>query len=80
MKKRIYCVISMILLAAMLFGACGGSSQPGSTASASSQTGSTGGDQIKDVPREKTVVFENIEGRVPLPDNQNQYTDNQYLD
>lgn len=86
MKKRIYCVISMILLAAMLFGACGGSSQPGSTASASpgtsgsSQTGSTGGDQIKDVPREKTVVFENIEGRVPLPDNQNPYTDNQYLD
>ena len=30
-------------------------------------------DSLKDVAREKTLIFENIEGRVPVPDNMNPY-------
>ena len=35
---------------------------------------------IAEVPREATVIFENIEGRVPVPDNMNPYISGQYLD
>lgn len=35
---------------------------------------------IKEVPREKTLIFENIEGRVPDPTNQNPYSNGQYAD
>lgn len=35
---------------------------------------------IREVPREATVIFENIEGRVPVPDNMNPYISGQYLD
>lgn len=35
---------------------------------------------ITDVPREKTLIFENIEGRVPIPDNMNPYIAGQNLD
>lgn len=35
---------------------------------------------IKEVAREKTLVFENIEGRVPDPSNQNPYASGQYAD
>lgn len=35
---------------------------------------------IGEVPREATVIFENIEGRVPVPDNMNPYISGQYLD
>ena len=35
---------------------------------------------IKEVPREKTLIFENIEGRVPDPTNQNPYSNGQYED
>ena len=35
---------------------------------------------IPAVPREATVIFENIEGRVPVPDNMNPYIAGQYLD
>ncbi len=35
---------------------------------------------IREVPREATVIFENIEGRVAVPDNMNPYISGQYLD
>ncbi len=35
---------------------------------------------MQEVPREETVIFENIEGRVPIPDNMNPYISGQYLD
>ena len=35
---------------------------------------------IAEVPRAATVIFENIEGRVPVPDNMNPYISGQYLD
>lgn len=35
---------------------------------------------IAEVSREETVIFENIEGRVPIPDNMNPYVSGQYLD
>lgn len=35
---------------------------------------------IETIPREKTLVFENIEGRVSDPGNQNPYSNTQYLD
>lgn len=35
---------------------------------------------IAEVPREKTLIFENIEGRVPVPDNMNPFISGQYLD
>ncbi|MCY3936446.1 MAG: ABC transporter substrate-binding protein [Chloroflexi bacterium] len=35
---------------------------------------------IREVPREATVIFENIEGRVAIPDNMNPYISGQYLD
>lgn len=35
---------------------------------------------VKDVPREWTVIFENIEGRVAIPNNMNPYIAGQYLD
>lgn len=51
-----------------------------STAGCSGSTDTASGTEIKEIPRERTLIFENIEGRVPIPDNQNPYTDNQYLD
>lgn len=38
------------------------------------------GANIREVAREKTVIFENIDGRVPIPDNMNPYISGQYLD
>lgn len=35
---------------------------------------------IAEIPREKTLIFENIEGRVPVPDNMNPFIAGQYLD
>lgn len=35
---------------------------------------------IAEIPREKTLIFENIEGRVPVPDNMNPFISGQYLD
>lgn len=35
---------------------------------------------IAEVPREKTLIFENIDGRVPVPDNMNPFINGQYLD
>jgi peptide/nickel transport system substrate-binding protein len=35
---------------------------------------------VKEVPREKTAIFENIEGRVAIPNNMNPYIAGQYLD
>jgi peptide/nickel transport system substrate-binding protein len=35
---------------------------------------------FKEVPRNRTVIFENIEGRVPIPNNMNPYIHGQYLD
>ena len=36
--------------------------------------------EFKEVPRKDTVIFENIEGRVPIPNNMNPYIAGQYLD
>jgi len=33
---------------------------------------------IKEVPREKTAIFENIEGRVAIPNNMNPYIAGQF--
>jgi peptide/nickel transport system substrate-binding protein len=35
---------------------------------------------IPEVPREKTLILENIDGRVPVPDNMNPFITGQYLD
>ena len=35
---------------------------------------------INEVPREKTLILENIDGRVPVPDNMNPFITGQYLD
>ncbi len=42
--------------------------------------GEAGAQTIAEVPREKTLIFENIEGRVPIPDNMNPYISGQNLD
>lgn len=65
--KRAFSIVLVLILLITAAG-CSGSTDTGPAAG------------IKDIPRERTLIFENIEGRVPLPDNQNPYTENQYLD
>ncbi len=43
-------------------------------------TGATLAQSIADIPRERTLIFENIDGRVPVPDNMNPFITGQYLD
>jgi len=42
--------------------------------------GSAAAQSIKSVPREQTLILENIDGRVPVPGNMNPYVAGQYLE
>ena len=78
MKKRIFALLiaSMVLLAGCSQQVAESSSDE--TSQASTSTESSG--DIAEVAREKTLIFENIEGRVSDPSNQNPYSNTQYLD
>lgn len=76
MKKRI---LSLILVACFLLTACGGASTSQVDDNGKEKTSKGSGGQIADIPREKTVIFENIDGSVPVPDNMNIFTTTQYL-
>ena len=73
MTKR----IMVLLIAAMLLlSGCG-------TQTDTKESDGTKGNSESDIatiPREKTLIFENIEGRVSDPGNQNPYSNTQYLD
>ncbi len=73
--RKTVCLAIVVLMACSLF-ACTGTAPATQPESA----GPVSAGAIKDVSREKTLIFENIEGRVPDPSNQNPYSNGQYAD
>jgi peptide/nickel transport system substrate-binding protein len=65
--KKLLCGAIITLLVCLT--GCGGKTDAGSASG-----------QLRQVSREKTLIFENIEGRIPMPNNQNPYVNGQYLD
>lgn len=89
MCKRVQ-ILTLILLCGLILSACAGVSPTApiestqenvpSTEQVSQAEGSEPITGFKEVPREETVIFETIDGRVAVPDNMNPYLANQYLD
>jgi peptide/nickel transport system substrate-binding protein len=83
--KRTNLMVSWILLAVMILTACAttpaAQTQAPAAATEPAVTTASGGEAgFVEVPRSETVIFENIDGRVPVPDNFNPYISGQYLD
>ena len=82
--KKLCLLVAVVMLITAVLGGCAPSDSStespavDSSASGSPSTASSGG--IKEVAREKTLIFENIEGRISDPGNQNPYSAAQYLD
>ena len=72
--------ISLLLAVAMVWMALASACTPVTPGASSSQAASGAASDIPTVAREKTLIFENIEGRVSEPGNQNPYSNSQYLD
>ncbi len=72
--------ISLLLAVAMVWMALASACTPVTPGASSSQAAPGAASDIPTVAREKTLIFENIEGRVSEPGNQNPYSNSQYLD
>lgn len=80
--KKLSILVAVMMLAMTVLSGCGGTQAPAASGGQGGQSAasSTGGGDIASVPREKTLIFENIEGRVSDPGNQNPFSSAQYLD
>lgn len=77
--KKLCVIMSVLMFAAVALSGCAcPGKQPHDPVSPSAEPKQPG--EIASVPREKTLIFENIEGRVSDPNNQNHYSVAQYLD
>jgi peptide/nickel transport system substrate-binding protein len=83
--KKIHLFVSWLLLGVMVLTACTpkATQAPQTQAPATEPTATTvssGETGFVELPRNETVIFENIDGRVAVPDNFNPYISGQYLD
>lgn len=94
-SKKLMLVLSMLMAAAMILGACApapaaapaaepAAAEPAegeapAAAPAEPQAEGQGG-EFREFPREETVIFETIDGRVAVPENMNPYLSSQYPD
>jgi len=93
MRNKLYVMFPLFVLMVLALGACNSkanaptaptsapsSSGSSTTASTDSTTAPVSPSELSAVPREETVIFENIDGRVPAPNNMNPYINGLFLD
>jgi peptide/nickel transport system substrate-binding protein len=84
-------LLTLLIMVSVILGACAPATPtaapnptapavPAATQAGQAPEPTTASTGFQDIPREQTVIFENIDGRVAVPDNMNPYLANQYPD